>query len=75
MNMKGLICPKCESIMIEGLIIEHRGRIMAEKSFHWGLEVRKTGFRTPKVQLHAIVPFRCQKCGYLEFYSPTEKRF
>ena len=78
MSGKELVCPKCESLMVEGLIIEHKGGqkfySLAKKSFHWGLEMKKAGFRSPKVLLHAISPFRCQNCGYLEFHALTEDK-
>lgn len=65
-------CPKCQSSMSEGYILDHGhggSRTVGSwiegapvKSFWLGLSLRG------KTQ-HSIATFRCGSCGYLESYA------
>lgn len=74
MNRKEIICPKCQSNMIEGAVLDftYGGRILPswqpgkpEKSFWKGLKKKKTRY--------PIATFRCEDCGYLESYAPFQE--
>jgi hypothetical protein len=65
--------PKCDSRMEEGFILDHThgGRLQAawvegkpQRSFWTGLKVKEGG-------THAVVTFRCERCGYLESFAPA----
>ncbi len=72
MNIKEIKCPKCQSNMFEGWIIDYSSGITQsrwipgkpEKSF-------LHGFKPKKKQQHPIEAFRCEKCGYLELYAQS----
>jgi predicted nucleic-acid-binding Zn-ribbon protein len=66
-------CPKCQSSMIEGLIVDHdhgRRRVSKwvegapERNFLFGVKIRG------KTQIE-IQAFRCARCGFLENYAPN----
>ena len=65
------VCPKCQSSMVEGFILdkEHGGSRVSswvegpsEKSFWWGVRLRG---RKPV----EIATWRCTRCGFLESYA------
>lgn len=65
-------CPKCQSTMVEGFVIDHTYGARnvsawvegtAEKSF-WGTGVKLRG-RQPV----EIATWRCRSCGFLESYA------
>ena len=64
-------CPKCQGRMVQGFVPDqtHGGTLVAkwyegqpEKSF-W------TSTKRPETEGVPIGAFRCQKCGFLEFYA------
>ena len=67
-------CPKCQSAMSEGFVVDHThggASVSAwvegepRKSFWVGLKLRGT---TPI----DISTWRCRRCGFLESYAPSE---
>ena len=64
-------CPKCQSSMVEGFIVD-QGYGAATVSTWQGGEPRKsiwTGVKQDKREQHEIVTWRCSRCGYLESYA------
>jgi hypothetical protein len=66
-----LQCPKCKGEMVQGFVPDYTyGGILVE-GWHAGQPKKSIWTRT-KAPAAAGVPlgaFRCQKCGFLEFYA------
>jgi hypothetical protein len=70
-NNDELKCPKCEGGMVQGFLPDNTyGGILVER-WHAGQPKKSfwTGTKTPSTEGIPIGAFRCQKCGFLEFYS------
>jgi hypothetical protein len=71
MNRTTINCPKCETIMIRGFIPDFAYGATLVGSWHQG-SPKKSFWRRTKASFRAGVPigaFRCQDCGFLEFYA------
>lgn len=68
-------CPKCDAEMTEGFVLD-RGHFNAKMKAVWvegqPEESFWTGLKTSDRDIFNVQAFRCQQCGYLEFYT-TEK--
>lgn len=66
-----LKCPKCQSEMVQGFILDH-GQDYRKYASSWleGQPKRSwlTGIKAPRTGI-PIAAFRCKGCGYLEFYA------
>ena len=65
-------CPKCQSKMCDGFIVDnaHGGYLasawhpgQAVKSFWWGVKLQRA-------EMRQIAANRCERCGFLELYAP-----
>ena len=67
-------CPKCNSDMEEGFVIDHSYTARMPSEWVEGKPVRSfwTGLKVPKGANHAVAPYRCTRCGYLESYARPE---
>jgi hypothetical protein len=70
MNEK-VTCPKCNANMVQGFVPDYTygGRLVA--NWHEGQAKKSfwTQTKEPSTQGLPIGAFRCEKCGYLEFYA------
>ncbi len=69
------VCPKCQGDMAQGHALDNTyGGVLlslwqlgpAKKSFWGGLKI------SSRAALLPIAAFRCQTCGYVEFYAREE---
>ena len=75
MTNEKMQCPKCQSEMVQGFVPDYYGSswsfVMA-----WFAGSPKKAFWTRTKAPHGdgvpIGAFRCQKCGFLEFYSDAK---
>ena len=64
-------CPKCKGEMVQGFVPEYSHKDALLVSWREG-QPKKSFWTTTKAPRGAGVPigaFRCQKCGFLEFYA------
>ncbi len=74
MNSKEMVCPKCQSNMIEGTVFDLTKYGMALSSWQSGKPELKRwrGFKKKK-ERYPIATFRCEVCGYLESYASVQE--
>jgi Domain of unknown function (DUF6487) len=67
-------CPKCDSQMDEGFIVDNTYGERLQSQWVEGKPQRSfwTGVKLAKDAKHPVATFRCEKCGYLESYAPVE---
>jgi hypothetical protein len=71
MTSDQLRCPKCEGDMVQGFVPDYtHGGILVE-GWHAGQPKKSfwTSTKEPSTEGIPIGAFRCQQCGFLEFYS------
>ena len=64
-------CPKCKGEMVQGFVADYSMAAALVASWHAGQPKKKLVGHT-KAPLAEGVPigaYRCQECGFLEFYS------
>lgn len=72
----GITCPKCESEMTEGYVLD-RGLEKLKLTSVW-VEGEPEGsfwsggLKTSNREVFRIQAFRCSKCYYLEFYTAEQ---
>lgn len=68
-------CPKCQSPMQEGFVLDH-GDLNYKMQPVWiegaPEESFWSGLKTKNRQALSVRAFRCPKCGFLEFYTAEE---
>lgn len=72
MSPNSLICSKCGGSLNEGFIIEHAlGNTAFSAKWHPGKPECNVfgGTQIEKDQLIPIRSYRCEQCGFLEFYA------
>ena len=71
MNEAHLRCPKSEGVLREGFVADHaHGAIIPsrwvkgrpQRSFWWGTKLRDR-------MIFQMMAYRCEGCGYVEFYA------
>lgn len=69
-----LKCPKCSGGMVQGFVPDFTHAHALVENWHEG-QPKKSFWRRTKAPVDGGIPigaFRCQTCGYLEFYAdPT----
>jgi len=75
MSDEGLQCPKCKGEMIQGFVGDQSDGNLYVAGWHAGQPKKSFWFGAKSGHSEAlpIGAFRCQKCGFLEFYS--DRRF
>jgi len=71
MSNETLQCPKCKGEMVQGFVPDYSYGAVLVGGWHEG-QPKKSFWATTKAPMHDGMPigaFRCQKCGFLEFYS------
>jgi Domain of unknown function (DUF6487) len=70
MSKEKLMCPKCKGEMVQGFVPDYSHAIIVG-SWHQGKPKKSfwTGTKAPRADGVPIGAFRCEKCGFLEFYS------
>lgn len=65
-------CPRCDSRMTEGYLIDTgQSSMIAALSWHPGEPNKRWwGYKTDKSKKREITSFRCDRCGLLESYAP-----
>lgn len=64
-------CPKCQSSMSEGLMIENKDGIPTSTRWVEGpLEKGWFGLKLKGRRQITVATHRCTRCGYLENYAP-----
>ncbi len=73
MRSERLICPRCRGDMGDGFLLES-GDYNWPSVSRWvegaPEEKRWTGLNLKDRRVLAVRTFRCERCGYLEFYAP-----
>ena len=71
MSNETLQCPKCQGQMIQGFVPDYTEGATLVGGWHKGQPNKSfwTGTKAPLRDGMPIGAFRCQKCGFLEFYS------
>ncbi len=69
----GSPCPKCGSAMEEGFIVDntHGGNIPAAWAEGKPRYSAWFGLKMKGVTQHQVITMRCEKCGFLESYAPS----
>ena len=64
-------CPKCESRMEEGFVLDQSHAASLQAAWIEGKPQRSfwTGLKVTKDIRHPITTYRCERCGYLESYA------
>jgi phage FluMu protein Com len=65
-------CPKCETIMEMGFLLDHEGHNAASQpAWVRGTPERSfwTGIKMDGKEKLPVLTYRCPKCGYLESYA------
>ena len=64
-------CPKCKGEMVQGFVPDYTQSSYFVVAWHAGQPKKSFWTRTkaPPAQGVPIGAFRCQKCGFLEFYA------
>ena len=73
MSDEKLQCPKCKGDMIQGFVGDYSEGSLLVPGWHAG-QPKKSFWGRTKARLSEGLPvgaFRCQKCGFLEFYSDS----
>jgi hypothetical protein len=69
-------CPKCKGRMVQGFVPNYgQGGFVYVSSWVEGQPRKSIGGRSTKVPSEGGIPvgaFRCEACGFLEFYSDRE---
>ncbi len=68
---KQLQCPKCGGNMVQGFVPDRTHQIAFVEEWVCG-QPRKSFWRHTKAPLNQGIPiaaFRCEKCGFVEFYA------
>jgi hypothetical protein len=71
MTKDELQCPKCQGEMVQGFVPDHSQSAVLVGRWQTG-QPKKSFWTRTKAPLDEGVPigaFRCQKCGFLEFYA------
>lgn len=69
-------CPKCQSRMASGFIVDTTYGSVAASEWAGGEPHYSiwTGVRMKGRERHPVTTFRCPKCGFLESYAPAGER-
>ncbi len=64
-------CPKCAGNMVQGFVPDYSHQHARVLGWHDGQPKKSfwTGTKAPIDEGFPIGAFRCEKCGYLEFYA------
>jgi hypothetical protein len=65
-------CPKCQGEMVQGFVPDYSHSAVIVWRWHRGQPKKSFWTRTKVPPLNEGSPigaFRCEKCGFLEFYS------
>jgi hypothetical protein len=66
-------CPKCKGEMVQGFVADYSMGAALVTSWHAGQPKKKLIGHTkaPRDEGVPIGAFRCQECGFLEFYAAS----
>ena len=74
MTLKDLKCPRCGGAMDAGLVVD-RGHYSLPEVAKWveGSPERSlwTGLKIKGRETYPVLSYRCEGCGFLEFYART----
>ena len=64
-------CPKCNSSMEEGFIVDatHGGSVQSQWAEGKPQRSIWTGLKLARDAKHSVTTYRCESCGYLESYA------
>jgi hypothetical protein len=67
-------CPKCAGKMVQGFVPDYSDASIFVSSWHEGKPRKSfwTVAKAPRIDGVSIGAFRCEKCGYLEFYADAK---
>ncbi len=71
MTNERMQCPKCNGQMVQGFVPDYSQSAALVAAWHLG-QPQKSFWTKTKVSHSEGLPigaFRCQRCGYLEFYA------
>jgi hypothetical protein len=74
MTYEQMKCPKCAGNMVQGFVPDRTYGAILVEGWHEG-QPRKsfwTQTKEPPTQGLPIGVFRCEQCGYLEFYADQQ---
>jgi len=74
MTNEKMQCPKCKGEMVQGFVPEYSHRDTDVSGWHAGHPKKSFWFKTkaPRAEAVPIGAFRCQQCGFLEFYADAK---
>ena len=74
MTEERLVCPKCQGDMMQGFIPDYSHGAIYVGGWQAGAPKKSFWIKTkaPASGGLPIAAFRCQKCGFLEFYSDAK---
>ncbi len=67
--MRSHICPKCQSMMIEGFTVTERSNMPQVSGWSVGTPIKGWWGVKNKGKPIDIAVWRCQRCGFLENYA------
>lgn len=73
--MSGQPCPKCNGQMAQGFVPDYSYGAVVVGAWHGGLPKKSFWSRTKVPRAGTGMPigaFRCEECGYLEFYADAK---
>ena len=67
-------CPKCKGEMAQGFVPDYSYAAILAEAWHPGQPTRSfwTRITKPSTEGVPIAAFRCQECGFLEFYADAK---
>jgi hypothetical protein len=71
MSEEKMTCPKCQGRMLQGFVPDYSHASIFVGSWQAGKPKKSfwTVAKAPRADGVPIGAFRCEKCGFLEFYS------
>jgi hypothetical protein len=69
-----MLCPKCKGEVVQGFVADYSMAAALVTSWHAGQPKKKLVGHTkaPRAEGVPIGAFRCQECGFLEFYADSK---
>lgn len=71
------VCTECGGRMRSGFVVGHENETnVPQNALYWlagPLQKEFYGLKTDRRQIHYIVAYRCEQCGFLKFYAGPDQ--
>ena len=69
-------CPKCQSVMEVGFVVDHTYGSVAESEWASGEPAYSiwTGMKMKGRERHPVITYRCPRCGFMESYAREQPK-